>query len=287
MPKVSVVLPVKNVEKHIYSGIESILKQTLQDFEILVMDDRSTDRTIDIIKQFDDPRIIIFNCTDGFINNLNDGFRYAKANLIARMDGDDLMNSSRLYEQWILMESKPEITVCASRALIFNDDTRVVTQLPFGDNEGMIYNPLLLLLNGNFICHPTTMIRKSFLIKNEIKYCHEQHIEDYNLWFQIAKRKGEFYVIPKELLLYRISGNQVSNKYSKLMRENSLKLQCDIARHLVEELSQKSNVNLKSIVGELIHLVTEGVVDFQSISNLISYVCLKTNDKKLNNGKMV
>lgn len=109
MPKLSVIMPVFNQEAYISAAIESILKQTYSNFEFIIVDDGSTDRTIEIIQGFDDPRIrLIRNEHTGFITTLVMGYQEAKGEWIARMDSDDLCRPDRLERQMTFLENQDE-----------------------------------------------------------------------------------------------------------------------------------------------------------------------------------
>ncbi len=104
-----------NVEKYIAESINSILRQSFRDFELIIVNDGSTDRTQSVIDSFDDKRLIkIVNPRHDFIESLNTGMATAKGKYVARMDADDIMHVDRLRIQHALMEENPEITVCTS-----------------------------------------------------------------------------------------------------------------------------------------------------------------------------
>ena len=92
MPEITVLMPVRNGEKYIKDAINSVLRQTLTDFELLIIDDGSTDRTVEIIQGYTDQRIRLEKREHQFIPNLNEGIKLASAPYIARMDADDIMH---------------------------------------------------------------------------------------------------------------------------------------------------------------------------------------------------
>src|SRR5215216_775869 len=111
MPKVTVLMPLFNAERHVAAAIASILRQTYRDFELLVIDDGSSDRSRDIARSFDDSRIrVLANERNvGLASSLNRGLNAAKGDLIARQDADDVSNSERLARQVAEMELRPEL----------------------------------------------------------------------------------------------------------------------------------------------------------------------------------
>jgi glycosyltransferase involved in cell wall biosynthesis len=208
MSKISVVMPVYNAEKYVSEAIESTLRQTFDDFELIIIDDGSEDNTLPLISSYLDRRITVLQNRHDFIGSLNLGLQKANGKYIARMDADDIMHIDRLKIQHAIMEEEPEITVCGT------------WMIPFGENvprgkintgmNGLIENPLLQLLRGNILYHPTIMIRKDFLNVHHLRYDNYECAEDYKLWYEIAKRKGVFYVESQPLLNYRVSDEQIS-----------------------------------------------------------------------------
>ncbi|WP_157547625.1 glycosyltransferase family 2 protein [Hymenobacter sp. DG25A] len=110
---VSILLPVYNVEDFIHKTIYSLLNQTYQDLEIIVVDDRSTDRTVEKIREINDPRIkLIVNETNlGRAGSDNVGMQYVKGEYVAKMDGDDICHPERLARQVAVLDSRPDINV--------------------------------------------------------------------------------------------------------------------------------------------------------------------------------
>ena len=113
-PLISVILPVYNCAAFISDTMHSILNQTIQDFEIIVIDDCSTDNTVDVIQKFDDKRIFILlkKQNMGLIDSLNIGFKQANGKYIARMDGDDINHLERFEKQLNILQNNSDIKVC-------------------------------------------------------------------------------------------------------------------------------------------------------------------------------
>ena len=111
---ISVLMPVYNCSKYIYNSTISILNQTFSDFELIIIDDCSTDNTVDILKKFNDERIVLIvkQKNTGITNSLNYALDIAKSKYIARMDGDDISNIDRLEKQYEFMEGHPDVVMC-------------------------------------------------------------------------------------------------------------------------------------------------------------------------------
>lgn len=202
-------MPVYNCGQYVAEAIESVLKQSFTDFEFIIIDDGSTDSTLDIIRTYKDKRIVLLQNKHDFIATLNLGFRNASGKYIARMDADDIMHIDRLKVQYNIMEEVPGITVCGTWVTLFGEHVnKGASPVSF---SGMIKNPLLQLLKGNILYHPTVMLRKEFLTTHNLVYENYAYAEDFKLWVEIAKRGGVFYVESVPLLYYRISQSQVSH----------------------------------------------------------------------------
>lgn len=194
-------MSVYNSEDYLVETIESVLSQTFTDFEFLIMNDASTDKSLEIIKNYHDSRIRLINREKniGLQKNLFEGMNIAKGEYVARMDSDDICLPERFFEQVKFMDSHPEIGMCGSWYKTFGAGTSFVNKPPT-DPDDLKANMLFY----TSIAHPTVMMRKAFFQKFNLNYNQElRYCEDYELWsrciqyFPIAN-------IPKTLLLYRI-----------------------------------------------------------------------------------
>lgn len=236
--KVSVVMAVYNREDMIRECVESILKQSYEDFEAIIVDDHSEDATFEVLQEFarNDVRIKAFrNERHNFIESLNLGLSEAKGEYIARMDSDDVMLSDRLEKQIACMDQDISLTVCCSWCEIFGHYHSVSNRI-----TGRIHRPYHQFLLGNYLANPTSMIRKSFLKEHELRYQEEYiYSEDYKMWTEIAKYGGEFYVIPEVLTRYRVHDKQVSIQHKKIQANSAFKARNDVLNDLLEIESQK------------------------------------------------
>ena len=249
MPEITVLMPVRNGERYIKESIDSVLNQTLTDFEFLIIDDGSTDRTVEIIQGYTDKRIRLVRKEHQFIQNLNEGLELASGSYIARMDADDIMHTERLRIQLKRMKKNPDITVCGTWAKIFSDkgNERKISHLGYG----IIHEPVLELLKYNMLLHPSVMIKKEFLLNHHIEYQNYPCVEDYKLWFDIAKSGGILFVEPQELLMFRRSDTQVTVTKKKEMSLGSIRLRKEILLYL---LSIYNNKTLNSLLSDFENL---------------------------------
>ncbi|WP_103599759.1 glycosyltransferase family 2 protein [Campylobacter concisus] len=198
-PVVSVVMSVYNAEKYLDDAIQSILKQTYKNFEFVIINDGSNDRSLEIIKKYkneDDHIILISRENRGLISSLNEGIAKARGEYIARMDADDISLPFRIEKQLQVMEHDKNIVVCGSWINIFGENINEKVARYFEHDKQIKAN----LLVSCCFAHPSVMIRKDALTNNNILYDERfKNAEDYYLWTQLAK-VGKFYNIPEILL---------------------------------------------------------------------------------------
>lgn len=247
--KASILIPVYNAEAYIESCADSIFAQTFTDYELIFVDDSSTDLTLEILNRLalKDNRIkVICNPIHNMVEALNMGLKYAIGEYVVRMDIDDIMHPDRLYKQITFMDEHIDITVCGSWAEAIGKYS--------GKLQGyshLIEDPLTIMLSRNFIIHPSVIIRKSFLTDNNIKYSDYKYAEDYKLWFEIAKLKGKFWIIPEYLIQYRFSDNQVSHRCHIIQAQTALKIKYEIISHLLES-DMIQNISIIEILKTLV-----------------------------------
>jgi putative glycosyltransferase len=231
-PSISILLPVYNAENTVADTIESILRQSFEDYELLVIDDGSTDMTSQVVRSYTDVRIRYLLSEHNYISSLNLGLNQAQGKYIARMDADDIMFHDRLAIQHQILEDEPSITVCSSWYIPFGEEIR--GEEVVGIAQGLISSPLLALLQGNLIAHPTVMLRSSFLQAHHLRYEDYPYAEDYKLWVEIAKRGGNFYIESQPLLRYRISPTQVTQRHGREQQATAQRIQDEILDTLIE-----------------------------------------------------
>ncbi|HEY4799706.1 MAG TPA: glycosyltransferase family 2 protein, partial [Bacteroidia bacterium] len=140
IPAISVLMPVYNAEKYLCEAIDSILQQTFTDFEFLIIDDGSTDKSVDIIRSYSDKRIVLTTkpCNTGLIDTLNMGIQLARGKYIARMDADDISVAGRLKSQYQYMENNPDVLVVGSLYQCIGTD--IVYDMPISCSQVKVYS---------------------------------------------------------------------------------------------------------------------------------------------------
>ncbi|MGM1056997.1 MAG: glycosyltransferase family 2 protein [Bacteroidota bacterium] len=214
-PTVSIILPVYNCDKYIQEAIESILNQTYVDFELIIVNDGSTDQTSNIIKKFTniDKRIIAINKHNtGLSDSLNTGLRIAQGKYIARIDADDLCLVGRLKLQVKFLDNHPEYIIVGSAVVYINENGKKLGYSHVYITDKSIKKSLPKI---NPLAHPSVMILKSALIQiNGYEINVRQDFEDYYLWHRL-KKMGKFYNIPEPLIKYRLLENSLSRGGTK------------------------------------------------------------------------
>ncbi|NTV50370.1 MAG: glycosyltransferase [Geobacteraceae bacterium] len=211
--KVTVLMPVYNGERYLREAIESILNQTFPDFEFLIINDGSTDHSVEIIASYNDPRIkLIHNEINlGLISTLNRGIDLAKGEYIARMDCDDVSLPERLEKQVTYLDENSACTVIAAN-VIFLDEQGISRGIWEDDAKTHTYEEIRNFLpKANCIAHPSIMIREETLKK--YRYNPLQNAsEDYDLWLRLCVDGVKIEKITEPLLKYRIHPLSITSK---------------------------------------------------------------------------
>lgn len=193
-------MPVYNGERYIKEAIESILNQTFTNFELIIVNDGSTDHTEEIILSYDDERIRYFknDVNLQIVKTLNKGLRLARCKYIARMDADDVSYAERLQIQYAFMQKNPEIAVCGT-ALSIYEQPDIVYVPPLVD--GAIKAKLIF---ENCLYHPTILFRKEAILAQGGYDSLYSNAEDYELWQRLSRIENiNFANLPAPLLRYR------------------------------------------------------------------------------------
>lgn len=222
-PKVSVILPVRNGELYLTKAIQSILNQSLSDFELVIIDDSSIDASLRIAKRFRDQRIILLtnNTPIGVAESLNIGIKVAKGAFIARMDADDIARPNRLYVQLKFLENNPQVGVVGSWVEVIDEREKYkqILRTPVNDKDIMRY-----MIHTNPFIHPSVMLRKSLI---DIYGGYDSKIEgaeDYDLWVRLS-RFTKLENIPKPLIKYRIHKKSISKSETRRVLLSHAKVQ--------------------------------------------------------------
>jgi len=247
IPVVSIIMPVYNVEKYVTEAIESILSQTYTDFELIILDDSSTDNSVEKIIKFKDPRIVVHRNIEniGLAENLNIGLRLAKGKYIARMDGDDISLPERLRIQIEYLDTHSDIDLCSCAMEMFGTEHQVWIR----DIDPEQVKITMLFFSP--VLHASSIWRRESFSKSNLYYNQDAFpAEDYDLWSRAAFT-CQLTNIPNMLYRYRIHGIQVT-KTDKRAGEKVSQIQMNYLRKALPSLTEENirlfvNKNLQGL----------------------------------------
>lgn len=234
MPKVSVIMSTFNDSKYIREAIDSILAQTFIDFEFIIVDDASQDETVDIIREYSDPRIKLIqneeNC--GLTVNLNKLLDIASGEYVARMDGDDISYPERFQKQVEYLDEHKDVYLIGTAVHSFGANN-LYWRLP-DDNEEL---KVRMLIRPVF-AHPTFMFRRELVDKG---YTYDESFrtaQDYEFASRVSR---EFKIgrVQDVLLDYRVHPKQVSNTLGGNQLSNADKIRMRLLKELGVSFSQE------------------------------------------------
>lgn len=228
-PRVSVVIPTRNSEKYLKEALDSILGQTFTDFELLIVDDNSTDGTLDLIRGYEDARITVLKGPGkGLAAALNFAFREARGEFIARMDADDIAEATRLGKQVAFLDEHLDVGVCGTKFQQFMDGDAIHHHM-----ENVRYADMLM---GCYIAHPTAMLRRQLFVENNLFYDESMRFsEDYDLWTR-AIRVTKLGNVQEILLRYRRHNESASIAHMDEMHRLDVGVKLRMIGYLVGDL---------------------------------------------------
>jgi glycosyltransferase involved in cell wall biosynthesis len=210
MPTISVVIPAYNAERTILDTVASVQQQTFSDFEIIVINDGSTDRTLELVQGIQDERVKIFSYENGGLPVArNRGISRAKGEFIAFIDADDMWTSDKLELQLVLLQQHPEAGVAYSWSRFMNKQGELSYVVDDRYIEGNVYEKLLLnnfLNNGSSLLVRREAIESAGEFDPTLKSC-----EDWDFYLRLAA-KWSFVLVPKPQILYRQSSTAMTSK---------------------------------------------------------------------------
>jgi len=216
VPAVSVILPAYNCEKFIGKAIESVLQQTFTDFELIIINDGSTDNTEPVVHTFNDQRIVYLknSSNHGLIYSLNKAITHVNGKYIARMDSDDICLPGRLAKQKTFLDQNGNITVVASTIEFINEQEEKTGSWKLDRQTITPAQIKRAILQQNCIAHPTVMMRTEIIKKLKYKE-YQKNIEDYDLWLRLLNRGYKIAKLDEPLLLYRVHDTSITSIHLK------------------------------------------------------------------------
>lgn len=244
---ISVVMTNYNTpEIFLREAIDSVLQQTYSNFEFIIVDDCSTDGSLDVIKSYIDNRIVILENENniGLTKSLNKALNVAKGEFIARMDSDDICDLQRFEKQMTFLKNKKDVIVCGTWAKLFGNweeemhtrDT-VCREIPTKE----IYRVMLMFGNYPNIVHSSAMFNHKKLKENGIKYNEEYiYAQDYRMWVECSKYM-ECAIVPEILMNIRVRQGTISTSKKDIQRDCALR----IMREQLNELGLTLNGDIE------------------------------------------
>jgi len=227
-PLVSVIMPVYNAGKYLTPAINSILNQTFQDFELILIDDASSDGSLEILEQYKRRypfkiKVIEMkkNLNCGGDRCANEGLKIAKGTYIARMDADDIAHKQRLEKQVAYLEANEDVFLVGSNAHIIDRQGKVVGEKNEPSTHTEIFNSYFTF---HPLIHPTCTMRKTFKNKKFFYKLDYKANNDYLTFYTLICNGAIFTNLPEKLLYYRIHGKNDTFKNVKQKFLNTLKI---------------------------------------------------------------
>jgi len=221
-------MPVHNGAAYLSEAIDSILRQSFRDLELLIVDDASTDSSVSIVERYTDPRIRLLRSAERLKLSgvLNLGLDNAWGDYVARMDADDISLPRRLEIQVWHMNLNPEIGICGTWIRYFGGPSTAVLKRPVGCEEIRAFT----LVDTPF-AHPTVMLRRSMMDQHQLRFDGGYYpTEDFELWTR-AMRCFPVENLPQVLLRYRVHGQSLTGSDWSKMDEQAVRV---IAHHFQE-----------------------------------------------------
>jgi Glycosyl transferase family 2 len=208
-PRISVVLPVYNAQAFLDAAVDSVLAQTFGDFELLAIDDGSTDATaaiLDRLARRDRRMIVVRQANAGIVAALNHGLALARGEFVARMDADDVACPERFARQAAFLDAHPDVAVVGSAITLVDAQGRTIRHVQYPESPAAA---AAFLATGSPLAHPAAMMRRAAVLAVGGYRRAFEYAEDYDLWLRMAERHS-LANLPDRLLLYRQHGAKLS-----------------------------------------------------------------------------
>lgn len=215
MKKLTVIMPVYNGEKYLKEAVDSVLSQTFTDFDLLILNDNSSDATASILEDYakKDDRVVVVTKTfnEGPANLRNEGIEKANTPLIALLDADDIALPTRFEKQIKVLEADKELALCGTWFTIFGDKKEKVIKHAVEHDDLKVQ-----FLHSCGLGNSTVMFKKSAI--KDLRFEHEYvPAEDYGLWSEFIAN-SKFYNIPESLVRYRWHPGNISQTKEENLR---------------------------------------------------------------------
>jgi glycosyltransferase involved in cell wall biosynthesis len=218
-PEISVLMPVFNTEQYLKSAIDSILNQTFQDFEFVIINDGSTDSSEEIILSYSDSRIKYYKNTEniGIVATRNKGIDLCTGRFIAILDSDDIALPERLQKQWNFLNANPELAMLGGAMELIDSENQHIKIVRTDSPSHLIKTKLFF---ENRFVHSTVFIRRSILAEFRYSADYKFYAEDYFLWSQIVF-KYPVANLPEVFVKYRVHQQSMSIRTKNMEKQRN------------------------------------------------------------------
>ena len=259
---VTVLMTVYNGEGYLRSSIESVLNQSFRNFEFLIINDCSTDRSLEIIQSYHDRRLVVYSNEKNFgqTRSLNRGLKLARGKYIARMDADDLVFPGWLTELSSFLEQNPETAVVSAKAVVLSSGAKIVRIL----NTPMRWEEIVLKsLTFSPINHVGSLMRKEVVLGEMGGYDESYHVPaDFHLWSRLIRQGHRLAMVPQVLVAIRFHGENQSKAGNS---QEMIRIIHDNVRYLTNyPIQEQEAVRLYKLVYEVSSL------DFQEFRRSVT-----------------
>ncbi len=281
--EISVVMSVYNTDKYLDESIKSILAQTYENFEFILINDGSTDASLEIIEKYahKDKRIILISRENrGLIASLNEGIKLARGEYIARMDADDISLPTRFEEQLAFMKRNEGIGVCGTAVIGFGENIkRSIWRL--STNDSSLKTELLF---SSIFAHPSVIFKKSLFTQYNLSYESEfKHAEDFRLWTKMAEFT-RFANLKKPLLKYRILENSVTREADKNREDRYHVIKSIFSKYLskleIENSEEENRLHFNLTLNDRIQ---DSHIEFKKLREYFNKLLEANNNKNVFN----
>ena len=257
---ISILLPVFNCGSYIEDAIQSIINNSYKNYELIIVNDGSTDNTLEIINQFKDPRIRIYNKDNsGLIETLNYGLNKCNHPIIMRMDGDDIIHQKKIETQ-LNYFLKKKVVLLGTQGFTIDGNGKKTGEINLPLSHDNIIKSLLKLSSG--LIHPSVMYYKDAVLKVGGYNQNFKHAEDYEIYLRLGK-VGKISNLEDKLIFLRKHESNVSAVYAEDQIRNSI---------VSREIYLKSN---EALINNKIYSKYKKQIDNKSMYGF--YIKLQTN----------
>ncbi len=222
MPLISVVMPARNAAATLAESLESLATQSFKDFELVLVNDGSSDETVAIAESFAgrlNLRLVHHESSQGVARSINDGLAQSDSEFVARLDSDDLAQPERLARQLEFLRANPQVGVCGTHVLVFSREHEQSFVLNHPTGSAAIRTALV---QRCAIAHPSVMLRRQVFELAGTYDVRFDFAEDYELWCRASLLGVQFANIAEPLTHYRKHAGQVSHQKAQLQYERDM-----------------------------------------------------------------